>query len=143
MYTNFRSIELEKRVKPWIDWEKTFNDLFLSFFPFFFLKKHRGGKNWRVHAIDRKLHERIRKEIRSALSLPPYRFEDYFLFLCFHSYETEICLRYEQPWPEKRVNIIKLWLRVTLVRVSRRCTRRTSKYREKEREKDRERERVE
>lgn len=143
MYTNFRSIELEKRVKPWIDSEKTFNDLFLSFLPFFFKKKHRGGKNWRVHAIDRKLHERIRKEIRSALSLPPYRFEDYFLFLCFHSYETEICLRYEQPWPEKRVNIIKLWLRVTLVRVSRRCTRRTSKYREKEREKDRERERVE
>ena len=38
MYTDFRSIELEKRVKPWIDSEKTFNDLFLSFLPFF-LKK--------------------------------------------------------------------------------------------------------
>lgn len=90
-------------------YRKTFNDLFLSFLPFFFrYLKHRGGKNWRVHTIDRKLHERIKKNPICAL-LTALSFRRLFLISLFHSYETEICLRYEQPWPEKtfgkRVNI--------------------------------------
>lgn len=108
VYTNFRSMKLEKRVEPRIDSKSftDFNDLFLSFFlspPFFFrYLKHRGGKNWRAHTIDRRRKiTREDKKIRSALSLPPYRFEDYFLFLCFIYTRRKYAFIHEQPWPEK------------------------------------------
>lgn len=100
---------------------------FLSFFPFFSrYLKHRSGKNWRAHTIDRRRKiTREDKKIRSMLSLPPYRFEDYFLFLCFIYTRRKYAFvtnnrDQKNPWWTCKY---ELWL-VTLVRVSRRCRRR-------------------
>lgn len=90
-------------------YRKTFNDLFLSFLPFFFsIFKTSWWKKLKSPHDRSKITREDKKNPICAL-LTALSFRRLFLISLFYSYETEICLRYEQPWPEKtfgkRVNI--------------------------------------